>query len=463
MIWKHLGFNRDIFFIEPLHPNSEDMELFVGREEDSQKYLIDSLSSARALKIVTGEVGVGKTTFVNACQYFSYKQYTPWTFPFQLPSILPCFEKIQLRETDNIEVIIQNTITSLCQSIVKHCKTTGQEPPKVVKDILSYFLDLFTSSSGGYNLGISILGTGAEFGKNQGNKTPNILRNARERLVELVDIVRNDFKLDGVFIFVNNTEILSKSKLIHFFNEARDELLDINGIYWTFIGGKGLGSVIETEAKRVADYLSGTELYLSPLSYNDTQQIINVRVENFREKDNVRCPITDDTVATIHNLSLKEARETLRICGEIVKRVITLNPSLSIIPWNHAMAAFIQYANEKSRDIHLSDANKKLLKAIFLKDSCRPKDYAEYGYKSSQAFNMALKSLISKRMLSVELKEGRARIYKMTGMTMLAAITGALGEEIQKTAEQKIKRMEHGSFDEEYDESHTDQLDLELD
>ena len=31
MIWKYLGFERNIFFVEPLAPRKEDIELFVGR------------------------------------------------------------------------------------------------------------------------------------------------------------------------------------------------------------------------------------------------------------------------------------------------------------------------------------------------------------------------------------------------------------------------------------------------
>jgi len=180
MIWKHLGFNRDIFFVEPLRPRKEDMQLFVGRDDEIKRYLIETLSGSRALKIVTGEIGVGKTTFVNACQYFIYKNKFPFSIKFDVSSYLPCFEKLQIKESDTIDSFIQQAIISICQSIAIHCKSNSIEPPKEVKELLTYFLKLeMNSGGGGYSLGGTVVGTGVQFAKSDKVKTHNIIRNAR--------------------------------------------------------------------------------------------------------------------------------------------------------------------------------------------------------------------------------------------------------------------------------------------
>lgn len=439
MIWHHLGFKRDIFFVEPLRPNPDDIKLFVGREHEIKKYLIDTLSGQRSLKVVTGEVGVGKTTFVNACQYYSYIDQRLPGFEFALPKVLPCFEKIQVRETDDLNAFFQQTITAVCQSIAHHCRLQGINPPNEVKEILAVFLDLMIKTGGeGTSGGASVLGFGADFGRTAETKAQNVFRNARSHLCKLVEIAQREFGFGGVFVLVNNLDILSKEKLISFFNTARDEVFDIPGIYWTVIGRKGLGSVIETEVSRVADYLSGTELYVAPLAFSQTKLIVDLRVETFRMKPAIPCPLIDQSIEVIHQFSMQEIRETLKTCGEVVKSVISVDPSRVVIPHQIAMGAFVQFAHDRAKDLDLTESAVKVLKAVYEKRSCRPKDFALFGYKTTQAFSSALKGLVKKRLLSVE-ERGIATIYKMTGMTLFAAITGALGDDIQDFALDKLK------------------------
>jgi len=432
IIWKHLGFRRNIFFVEPLAPNDDDMHLFVGRDLEIKEYLVDIFSDSRSLKIVSGDIGVGKTTFVNACQYFSYKEKLPFDFNFDIPRVLPCFDKIQISETDDIEVLLNKAIIAICQSIAHHCRSNNIEAPRKVKDILSYFLDLEIGTGGsGMSAGISIMGTGIDFGKTRESKTPNIIRNAKIHIQELIELTIKDLEFEGLFIIVNNLDILSKTKLIQLLNTGRDELFDIKSLYWTLIGRKGIGSIIETEAERVAHYLSGGETYIGPLDFEKTKKIIDRRVDCLKEKPQIRCPLTDETIAAFHFLSVQDLRETLRICGEIVKKVILIDPSLEVIPKDKAMKAFNNYAHDRAKDLDLSESKIKILKAVVDRKSCRPKDFELFGYNTIQGFIAALKGLVSKKLLSVE-ERGRARIYRMTGMTMIAGMTGALGEEIRK-------------------------------
>lgn len=460
MIWKALGFKRDIFFVEPLLPNEDDIRLFVGRDKEIEKYLVDMLNSTRALKIVSGGIGVGKTTFVNACQYFSYINKLPFEFKFPIPKLLPCFQKIQIRETDTLDDFFQQALTSICRSMDLHCRLAGTEPPEEVRKILSYFQELsFTTSEGGFSVSAGAFGFGAGVGATAKSEAQNVIRNARLHLEKLVDIAKRDFGFSGVFVLVNNVDILSKERLLSFFNVARDELFDVPGIYWTFIGREGLGSIIETEVDRVADYLSGTESHIPPLDFVKTREIIEVRVQSFRLKDSIKCPLSDNTISTIYYLSLQELRETLKICGEIVKRVMIGSSFHDVIPRELAMFHFMKYAHDRAKDLDLTESAGRILKAVYEKESCRPKDFQKFGYKTPQAFITALKGLVKKRLLSVE-EKGRARIYRMTGMTVLAAITGAFGDEIQKVAFEKLKNGEEQATDK--DDFKSAQMELTL-
>jgi len=461
MIWKALGFKRDIFFVEPLLPNEDDISLFVGRDKEIKKYLVDTLSSSRALKIVSGGIGVGKTSFVNACQYFSYMNKLPFEFKFEIPRLLPCFQKTQIQETGTLDDFYQQALTSICRSMDLHCRLTDTEPPKEVRNILSYFQELsFSTSTGGYSVAASALGFGGGVGVPGKSEAQNVIRNARLHLEKLVDIAKKDFGFQGVFVLVNNVDILSKKRLLDFLNIARDELFDIPGIYWTFIGREGIGSVIETEVPRVAHYLSGTELHIPPIDLPGTKKIIDKRVDTFRLKDAIRCPLVEKTISTIHYLSLQELRETLHICGQIVTRVMTESSFHDVIPHVLAMTHFVQYAHDRAKDLDLTESAGRILKAVYEKESCRPKDFQKFGYKTTPAFIAALKGLVQKRLLSVE-ERGRARIYRMTGTTVFAAITGALGEDIQKVALEKLKNGDQAATSN--DNFKQAQLELSLD
>ncbi|NUO19837.1 hypothetical protein HUU59_10345 [bacterium] len=430
--------------MDPLRPISEDLRLFVGRDEETRRYLVDLLSDKRALKVVTGDVGVGKTTFVNACQYMSYAGQSPDGFPFELPKLLPCFDKIQVREGNNLDVFFQQVMVTICQSIAYHCKIATIEPPTLVKEYLRFFLDLNIQSGGaGGSVGFNLpAGFGIELGGSGKASTPTSIKNIRHHLLKLVELSMDELRFDGISVVVNNLDILSKDSLLQFVNEARDELFDIPGIYWTLIGRKGIATVISTESDRVGDYLSGTELCLTPLKFPDTKQIIDRRVDELRldSRPDAVCPLQEDMIYLFHDMSLKETRETLSICGEVVRRVIGVNPALKIIPREIAVSAFVQYAYERAKDLDLSESKVKILSAVWAKESCRPKDFANFDYKTIQGFNSALKVLSDKGILSVE-EKGRARIYRMTGLTVLAAITGALGEEIRQAAASQMNKL----------------------
>ena len=463
MIWKHLGFNRNIFFVEPLSPSSDDMRLFVGRDEEIKKYLVDVLSDDRALKVVAGDIGVGKTTFVNACQYYTYKSELPFTFKFKMPKILPCYEKIQIRETDTLDDLSIKTTISICQSIAHHCRLQSIEIPETVKGILSHFLDYSISTGGnGISGGVNILGTGAQFGKTKDTKAPSPIKNTRIQLQKLIELIEKELNYKGIFVTVNNLDILPKKKLVDFLNTGRDELFNIKNIYWTLIGRKGIGSIIETEADRVADYLSGTESCISSFDYHITKQIIDKRVETYRRKSSIQCPLTDEAINAFHFLSVQEIRETLHICGEITKMVLQIDPSFEVIPTEVAINTFIKYAYDRAKDIDLSDANIRVLTAVFQRKKCRPKDFEKFGYSTVQGFITALKGLVGKRLLSIE-EKGRARIYKMTGMTMIAAITGALGTEIQESAKEVIIQKNGVILEDAQTQFDNAQLELQLD
>jgi hypothetical protein len=444
MIWRHLGFEKDIFFITPLRPLKEDIKLFVGREEEIKKFLFDTLNGERSLKVISGKIGVGKTTFVNACQYYSFSDEPPADIQFSLLRVLPCYEKIQLSESDDLHAFVIKALFAITHSVRAFTDENRIELKDEIKDIVEYFQNIsIKTGTGGKSLGGQIAGFGLSISGGGSSKTITDLHGTRRFVESLVDYCRTDLNFEGFFVLVNNLDILSKRHIVSLINEGRDTLFDISGVYWILIGQEGLGSLIETEVERVADYLSGTELKITPLGEDKLREIMRIRTEGLRVRPGAICPIEDTALIIFHRMSLSELRSTFRICGEVVTRVISKEPDLKRISLPKAMDAFAAYANERAKALELTDNNKGILSDVYNRKSCRPKDYREFGYNSSAGFISALQSLVKKKLLSVE-EKGNARIYHPTGMTMIAGITGALGADIKRIAEKQLEDAKKG-------------------
>jgi hypothetical protein len=429
-LWESVGFDRNIFFVEPLKPNHDDIDLFIGREAETRTFLVDNFGSHRGLKFVSGHIGVGKTSFVNACQFYSYEQTCPVATPFRLPKLLPAVEKVQLEEESNVTDFFSQVILRIAQSIAFHCRSQSVAIPKLVDDLLNYFLEVRLPSGGGGG-GISVGPFGGQITSQTQTWSAQFLHAGRHHVTNLVEIVKHDLKLDGISVVVNNLDILSREALIRFVNQTRDLAFDMDSVYWTLIGRKGMQSVIESSAPRVGDYVSGLELYMEPLPFRIAKAIIDRRVERFRKTLDATCPFSSGIIQTFHELSMRDTRQTFRICDQVFRRVITLNPTKVLVPDELAFSVFFDYAKERTRTLELTDGNRKLLEALFNHDGTwRPKEFGQFNYKSPQAFVSALKSLLNKRLLHVE-EQGQARLYGLTGEAFLAGLAGEFGGGVQ--------------------------------
>lgn len=440
MIWKSLGFEKDIFFVTPLGPVEEDIRMFVGRTEEVKKFLFDTLNSDRSLKIISGKLGVGKTTFVNACQYYSYVNEPPVAVGFSLPKVAPCFEKIQLEDGDGLNRFIDKSLISITDTIRSLSEKKGLELIGEIEDIVNFYQGIkIKTGSGGKSVGGQVAGFGLSLSGGGSSMSLTEMHGKRRFLESLVGFCKEELKTEGVFVLVNNLDIMSKKQIIDLMNQSRDVLFDLSGMYWILIGQEGLGSLIESEVDRVADYLSGTESKIQPLDAKTLIDIIRVRTNYLKSKDDAKCPLPDEAMVVFHSMSLSELRATFRICGEVVKRVLSKDWSVRHISLDQSISAFVDYAHERARSLELTENNIRILSAVYQKSTCRPKDFKEFGYSSSAGFISALQALVKKQLLSVE-EKGKARIYYPTGMTMIAGLTGALGAAIEKVVKMQFEK-----------------------
>ena len=65
--------------------------------------------------------------------------------------------------------------------------------------------------------------------------------------------IAKKFGYEAVLVPINNLDVLSEQTVISFLNSARDTLLSRHHVWWILIGGPGLFSTLETNARRVSE------------------------------------------------------------------------------------------------------------------------------------------------------------------------------------------------------------------
>lgn len=169
MIWTHLGLQGNIYFRDPLPINNFGISLLCGRENEVDLFITETFSDNKCLKIITGEVGVGKTSFVNACQQICYEPGHKLFKEYIKQSILPAFKKIEVTNNDNFDSFAIKAVISLAVSIKSHYINSGQKMPEKLLEYIDYWTNIkLQVNPGGFSIAASVLGTGGQIGMNGG-------------------------------------------------------------------------------------------------------------------------------------------------------------------------------------------------------------------------------------------------------------------------------------------------------
>lgn len=76
-LWESFGFSGNPYQLTPLRPVAEDYELFIGREDLGAEFRTQIECDEGCTTILSGDVGVGKTSFFNVQQYLLINWYRP--------------------------------------------------------------------------------------------------------------------------------------------------------------------------------------------------------------------------------------------------------------------------------------------------------------------------------------------------------------------------------------------------
>jgi hypothetical protein len=413
-VWEDLGFVANPYDQRALSISEEDREMLIGRntELDALKTLVNS---GNGIVVVEGGVGVGKTSLVNAMQYDLLQQKTD--------KILPSYQKIELMK-ENMEPknFILSSFSNMIFSLEKLTDADSAKQSGILKDAKLLVSQTIQHGFGG---NLQAFGFGGGISRSTSATQPPVVTlptilNTMDRWIQHVS--RNT-QYDGpVVIPVNNMDILEDEDILSFLNSMRDTMIDRSNTVWVLIGRKGLFSMLESEARRVSEIITGQPVILEPLSLQDVYNAIDVRIRLFsQDKKKVQDkPVSDEIVEILYEASQGEIRYIFKRITDIILRFRGQFPSVSKIPLDIAQSMIVDFARAHLSALHLSENELTMLKRIVKLGSIRNKDYRKLGLRSPQALNNYLAALFRQNLLIKEYGEGRAVYYRPTADTRFA-------------------------------------------
>ena len=426
-MYKNFGFTENIFNTKSLLPCREDLNKFIGRGQDIKRFAVDISSTDSAVTVVTGHRGVGKTSFVNIMEYAVgfERDFVRKHIPADIPYLIPCYHKIQIESDDNIRSVLLKSLSSILFSIERFAEESKkQKMPKQIKDLIKWVSDTFSTARGG-SVSFGGFGGGLNISKQHKNVSEVPVTVLQNKIHQVVNLAVKSFKTNGIFLNINNVDILEEKFFCNIFNQLRDYLFDIKGLWSVIIGQPGLYSSLYQQAARVSEIISGQETKLDPLTEEDLISALKVRqkIYSTKPKKLSSLPIEEGFIREIYKHSDGEIRPALKVCDDILRSVFSKNPHIKKVTEAVGKPVLKNILTQQLSLDSLKAKDRQILHDTLREGSLRPKDYKKLKLKSAVDFTNKTRPLISKKLLKKEVKGNTAK-YMVTGVVHLAKYVG---------------------------------------
>lgn len=423
-LWNSLGFAENPYFATPIAISKEGADLFVGRADEVRRMVAKWDERDGCVTIVGGNVGTGKTSFLNVCQYLCWAERREFGLSYQPQPLAPSFEKVQLEEQFTDAELLVRVLRSCAVSVVKACDKEPHGAPGEATSVLAWLDE--TRSSYGHSTqgGVTLAGTGFTVGSSEsvGVRRPGELPTdaLMGRLESLVRAVRESTRFRGVIVAIDNIETVASEHVIGVLNRYRDTLFSIAGVWWVLIGQRGLFDLIDAEAPRVSQRIKGTETTLEGLSWEDFNLAVQARIDQYRLRQDAIAPVGEKMLKMLFDASAGEIRYVFKMADEIVTSSLASAPSLTDVPPEHAEQALRRSVAEQVGRLSLSARSRRTLLKLCEAGSARPKEYRDFGFQNAPNFIQGELQPLQEKGLVSKSTQGNAATYAPRSLAILA-------------------------------------------
>lgn len=293
-IWELYGVNENPFSTSPILVigGAISIDSFVGRGEHIKRLSKILGSKGGSRTFIYGDIGVGKTSFVNVVRNSAYEKgfFTP-------------FKEITTQDIWEADDFILNTLSAIYATL----RLLKDKP--ISNDLYKKIESLFEIGRTNLNAGVSVAGFGGNFGSERiTEKLP--LFSLNQFFSEIVEEINKNTGKE-VIIHYNNLELVTEKKLRKLFDNLRD-FFQTKNVHFIFIGNLTAYSIIQS-IPRFSSVLTDTPFHIEVLTINEVKEIIKKRFEGLRISSNYNLiyPFNDDSLNILYDLFNGNIRDIL--------------------------------------------------------------------------------------------------------------------------------------------------------
>lgn len=417
-LWEIYGLKTNPFFTDPLLIFSGDIDLkigFVGREEETKrlKNVIYNNSSSRIL--VAGDVGVGKTTFVNYVRVLTSQN-----------KFFTTLKEIAVQPDWNGTDFILNTLSAIYYTIKLR---TDLDPSIINGDLfrkLELLVDIVENKDKNYSLNIGAIGGG--IGTTTSVNLPST--NIHSLLIFFEQIVKEIKKSSyrGLILHYNNLDTLAPEQIYNLFQSIRD-FIQNRDVHFIFIGNLIVPQVI-AQIRRVNTVMSDTPIILDNLSIKEIKQLLEIRIAQLSIPGLTTIkPYNDEIISKLYALYEGNLRYILHSLSTVFQELIKDSP---IVITNREMTRVLSETAKKRWLNKLTDWEKEVLFLILNEEEITNKNIAKKLRKQKQNVSKVTNKLLDMCAIRIKRIDGKEKFFTVEPSINWFLLEKEIPKEIKK-------------------------------
>lgn len=402
-VWTSLGLEDNPYDPRPLLINERDRKLFVGRKKELAQLNTIVGSNKGGIILIEGEVGVGKTSFVNIFQYDKW----------QNEKLLPSFERIELSENSNSVTFMLSVLSNMIFNLEKIDDSALLKKSKIHQDAKSLIARTIES---GWSGGVVVAGLGGSASRQKTVTQPAavVLPTILDMMNKWIDFVIEKLGYRSILVPIDNFDIVPEDTIIEFLNNVRDILIGRKNVWWFIVGQKGLFNLIEQRAHRVSEIITGKPIVLNSLSLKEIHEMIDLRYKNLKSNE-IEPIIPSEIIDILYDVSKGEARYILKRITDMVYSFIGEFPSEKKISSSVAKRMLWKDAEKRIQAADLTERQAEMLHKMAKFGSFQPKEFAKFGLKTMPALKDYVNKFDGFGFIKREGTSGKSVYYRTTG------------------------------------------------
>jgi hypothetical protein len=393
--WEVYGLRYDPFFVGPILVFGGEISksTFIGREEKIKRLKKIFISGSSRI-IVSGEPGVGKTSFVNVVRS-----------GMQEKQFFTTIREIAVQPEWSANDFILNTLFAIFNTLKR--RDLGSILTNELYKELESLITLVRLDN--YSGSVSVLGSGAGGGKGTTFNNPQItvsyLQDIFERFVQ--ELKDNNYK--GIIIHYNNLENFESTRLISFFNKIRDFLL-VENVNFVFVGDLTVPPILQS-VQRVSSIFNDSAIILENLTFEQVKKILAKRIESLSiDGLTYVIPYEEEAVKVLYDLYSGNIRNILNSLSTAIREI---SDEVPVVLNKKMLCTILSGVAEEKWLKRIPQWEKEILFCILENPEITNAEISEKLNKKRQNISKVVSKLLNMSAIFVKRAEGTQKFLEV--------------------------------------------------